>query len=631
MLTKQLADELARLRIEIERGRVAILCGAGISVAPPSSLPLAAGLVQQIISRLLQPYAHSLRSLAIRPEVFFSYLYRQDPRATLDAIRAAVSGDAFNAVHDVCGQIIARGGAVITTNFDLMIEAAMVERGTSFECTTLGCRARRSVLFKIHGSIDDDSSLAFTIDQVGAGLGTERARCLNQVVRDRVVIVLGYSGADQLDIVPALQTSRYERIIWIVHDPSGPWRRTKPPLPDLARLERATFWRGPTGEVAAALAIDALNAGHCAVARPTPTVRQLPDDTKRHVVADILMHEDRYRDVIHFVDALSSAEVDLKLEIRRFEASSSISTRPADWVAQRDRFLDHLFDATPDVQVEFLPTMAKYNHRLDRLLQLRDLELLAMAGGDATEEHVEAAVETLYELIYNHLLADAEKLRAAIAQALDKRPNLLLRGRLLIEQAYLASQRFAQEAADSSLLSEGRKACEEAMFLLGPDICNDPFFLHQARSNLGWLHCLQGDVGRAERELTAARRYFRDVSFNNNLTQWFLLAGLRRAEGKFAQARRLLGRFHRINRDSGRSYWLGFAWREEAICGAALGIGPARIHAQIQASIRHFEAEENQAEADLTRGIAERLLASHGPVPQALFREPAGLAWLAPS
>ena len=627
MLTRSLAAELRLLRRDIDAGRLAILCGAGISAPPPASLPLAADLVQQTIGRLLRPYESWLRSLAIRPEMLFSYLYRKDAVATFNAIRQALSAGGFNRVHDFCAQVIGRGGAVITTNFDTLIEAALDARSIAFHRSTQACRNTNSVLFKIHGSIDDAASLAFTIDQVGAGLGSERSRSLHALLCGRVVLVLGYSGNDQLDILPVLRAAGYDRIVWVVHDSDHGWRRAAPPLAELRLLPRATFWQGPTAEAAEALAPSPLCAGGRSSGGSPAAAPAIPDHAKRHAVVEILMHENRYREVIDFVDRHSAAD-DLRMNIARFEASSSISNRPRDWTVQRDRFLDKLFEASAEQQVEFLPTMAKFNHRLDRLRLLREIELRALRGTDASEQHVEAAVETLYELVYNHFLDDADELREAIADARRRRPNLRLRARLLIEQAYLAAQKFALQGPRPELLAEGIGSCEEAAALLGPEICNDAFFLHQARSNLGWLYRLRGEFGPAERELKAARRYFRGVSFNNALTQWLLLAGLRRAQGNFDRARRLLRSFFRINRESGRTYWLGFAWREDAICAAALGIAPARVRSLLAAAARHFEDEENQAEAALTRLIEKRLMDAAHPVPRGLLTEPVGAAWM---
>lgn len=162
--------------------------------------------------------------------MLFSYLYRKDPDATFEAIAAALSPGAFNRLHHFCAQVIKRRGAVITTNFDMMIEQALDAGAIPYDRGTLGCSSKDAILFKIHGSIDNPASLALTIDQVGAGLGPERTRSLHKVIRGRVVLVLGYSGNDQLDILPALRAGPYDRIVWLVHDSTSRRCCTEAPL-----------------------------------------------------------------------------------------------------------------------------------------------------------------------------------------------------------------------------------------------------------------------------------------------------------------------------------------------------------------------------------------------------------------
>jgi hypothetical protein len=127
-------------------------------------MPLAVELVQQTIRRLLHPYQDWLRSLAIRPEMLFSYLHRKNPDVTYDAIKAALSVGAFNRLHHFCAQVIGSRGAVITTNFDMMIEEAL-NAAVPYESSTLECRSTAAVLFKIHGTIEDPASLGLTIDR----------------------------------------------------------------------------------------------------------------------------------------------------------------------------------------------------------------------------------------------------------------------------------------------------------------------------------------------------------------------------------------------------------------------------------------------------------------------------------
>lgn len=616
--------ELQRVRDAIGAARIAVLGGAGISAPPPASRPLAAALVERTIGRVLEPYQERLRAVSLRPEMLFSYLLDKSEPATIAAIDEAISGGRHKRLHDFCAQIIGVGGAVVTTNFDTLIEAALEARGTSFHRCVYRCRERDSVLFKIHGSIDDPQSLIVTMDHVGAGLRRDRTETLEALLRDRLALVIGYSGNDQLDIVPALRGCAYDRLVWIDHEGSDRCRRAEPRVPELRALPRTAFWRGPTALIVEALSPSPLQVGHRAARASSQRLgAALSDLEKKQVVVEILMHQDRYEEVRDFIDTVGHTN-DRRLRIARFEAEGSISTRSPDWVDERDAFLDELFESSSDTQIEFLPTMAKFNHRLDRLRQLREIELRALGDADFSPRHVEASIETLYELIYNHFLDEAQELEARISAALERRPLLLLQGRLEIERAYLATQLFLHRRPVPDLIDAGVAAAERALYLLSPRICNDAFFCNQARSNLGRLRGLGGQVEAGARTLQSARRYFRGVSVNNYLTQIFYQAELRRREGEFESARRLLRSFFRINRDSGRTYWLGFAWREAAICAKALGATLGHQRRLLELARRHFEDEENHAEARLTAAIESRLL---DVASKEFLRKPLGIAW----
>jgi len=627
MGSTKFANDIRHLSSALAAGRLAVLCGAGISAPPPASLPLARDLVRQSIARLLHPYGPQLPPLTLRPEMLFSYMYNKNSTATLDTIEQLLSASSYNIIHDFCAQVLGCGGAVVSTNFDLAIECAAAARGIHYQRSTSNCRSPDASLFKIHGSLDDRSSIGLTIDQVGAGLGSTRSKSLERLLRGRTVLVLGYSGNDQLDIMPALRATPYTRIVWIDHASIGRWHEITRSGSVLNLLPRSNFWRGPTTEVVRALAPQCLVTGACGLLPASAALHtpSLSSADARDAVIELLMHENRYEEIVRFIDSLRPSS-DLRLRIRRFEAESSISRRPADWATQRDQFLDYLFGAPVDVQIEFLPTMAKYNHRRDRLHSLHKLERRALRSDAASAQHVEAAIETLYELIYNHLLADAKSLASSIERALGRNPNLVLQGRLAIERGYLAAQTYTLVAPDPALLRSGITACEEAKFLFSPEICNDAFFFNQARSNLGWIRCLAGEFGVAERELSSARRYFKNLSYNNYLTQWILLAKMRRLQGKFVQARRLLASFTRINRQSGRQYWLSFACREDAINAAALNASRTLICKKLQAANRFFLEEENDAEVELTRRVEKRLL-STAKLPESLLLRPAGAAW----
>lgn len=273
------AIDEAYWRDVICRGRATFLVGAGISAPPPACLPLAAGLVESLIRPVLQPLALSpalasaiSRALvALRPEVITDVLLEHlgidAARPLLEVLRGRP-----NAWHGLLAAALGTGCCVITTNFDTLIEAAsniLGVKGETFVGTAMEERYRpRSILFKIHGSIEEGSptralsSVALAVRQVGRGLTTGQTTLLRALVEDRPLIVLGYSGRDDFDILPALLSLRRSAPgIWIVHQPkaalrilTGPARRR---IDAQSAVACAAMWPGLldvlAGETTAAL------------------------------------------------------------------------------------------------------------------------------------------------------------------------------------------------------------------------------------------------------------------------------------------------------------------------------------------------------------------------------------------
>ncbi|HEV7768161.1 MAG TPA: SIR2 family protein [Thermoanaerobaculia bacterium] len=211
-------------RAVIRRGGATFFVGAGISAPPPSSLPLAAGLVASLIAPVLEPLAlpaelaHNVERVlvSLRPEVITDVLLEH---LGVDAARPllhALHGQP-NAWHGFLAAALGAGCSVITTNFDMLIEKA---------CDALGGVAAKSVLFKIHGSIGDGlSSVALAVRQVGQGLSLPQTKLLRTLVESRPLIVLGYSGRDDFDILPALlNVQRTAPGLWVVHERATPIR-----------------------------------------------------------------------------------------------------------------------------------------------------------------------------------------------------------------------------------------------------------------------------------------------------------------------------------------------------------------------------------------------------------------------
>jgi tetratricopeptide (TPR) repeat protein len=248
----------------IRRGEATFFVGAGVSAPPPSRLPLAAGLVASLIAPVLQPLrlpAGLARSVIkalvrLRPEVITDILLEH---LGIDAARPLlrVLRGTPNAWHGFLSAALAGGCSVITTNLDTLIEeAAAIEPrfGTIVGSDVEETVNANSILFKIHGSIGGDaaeaiSSVALAVRQVGRGLSLRQTGLLRTLVEHRPLVVLGYSGRDDFDILPALlNVERTAPGVWVVHERDRPIR----PVAGSARrrsdvrpaLECARAWPG---------------------------------------------------------------------------------------------------------------------------------------------------------------------------------------------------------------------------------------------------------------------------------------------------------------------------------------------------------------------------------------------------
>lgn len=246
----------------IRRGEATFFVGAGVSAPPPSSLPLAAGLVASLIAPVLEPLALSANLarkvesalVALRPEVITDVLLEH---LGIDAARPLprVLRGHPNAWHGLLAAALGAGCCVITTNFDTLIEQACDALGARYR-TVVGTAveggvAAQSTLFKIHGSIGGDAlqSVALAVRQVGHGLSIPQTRLLQALVENRPLLVLGYSGRDDFDILPALlNVQRTAPGLWVVHERgtavrpvAGPARRRSDARP---AIQCARAWPG---------------------------------------------------------------------------------------------------------------------------------------------------------------------------------------------------------------------------------------------------------------------------------------------------------------------------------------------------------------------------------------------------
>jgi len=199
--------------------------GAGASAIPPSRLPTWKGfndlLLECLCERLdeytrnRQPTAQMLEAFRARRDQtrflspdFQAQLMEEEVGVDYFAVWQSLDTDAYGPVHAGLAELAANGRltAIITTNFDRLIETALRGRGVKVE--VYGNAARFAELsaakgapdtlpiIKIHGSIEDASSLVDTLRQRMAGRPPALNEVLQVLLRRSPWMYLGFSGAD---------------------------------------------------------------------------------------------------------------------------------------------------------------------------------------------------------------------------------------------------------------------------------------------------------------------------------------------------------------------------------------------------------------------------------------------------
>ncbi|MBD3212279.1 MAG: tetratricopeptide repeat protein [Candidatus Lokiarchaeota archaeon] len=229
------------------------LVGAGISMEYPSSVPSAKHLVESLARRCVpnEELHLILQKETLRYEVFVEVIQKYiDPSLRfLDFLETRKKP---NLIHYFLAHIILDKNYVITTNFDYLIEYALINLLPVEERQRVNPIITKSqfldfnegeqmgnttnyLLFKLHGSKKNvitgkntSESLITTISSLGKDrkegetftIEPYKKSIVAKIIKDRVLIVLGYSGSDDFDITPFLKEfNQYKKIIWINHIP----------------------------------------------------------------------------------------------------------------------------------------------------------------------------------------------------------------------------------------------------------------------------------------------------------------------------------------------------------------------------------------------------------------------------
>lgn len=197
-----------------------ILCGAGISYN--SGLPIVYQFTDAIFDEfgLTEEERISFHSSVYPFEAFMELL---EDESDIEPLLTIFQNGAFNTNHLLLAKLVKAGKLrnIVTTNFDLLIEQALIDVGyqpnkdfkvyqSESDFSNISWDGNSVNLIKIHGSAGDLDNMAINMRLVA---GQESYENKNNIIRqlfnrqlNPLVLILGYSCSDIFDITPVIET-----------------------------------------------------------------------------------------------------------------------------------------------------------------------------------------------------------------------------------------------------------------------------------------------------------------------------------------------------------------------------------------------------------------------------------------
>ena len=231
----------------MKKEALTFLVGAGCSVDSPSRQPAGRAMMDAMIQFACdeEEIERIIKLDELRFEALVEIL-RDNIDEDLKIIEYYAQSDKPNLQHFFLAHMINQGNFVMTTNFDFLIELSLLQMGVPREEIKVIITKKNfekyhtpndlfkngiKTVYKIHGSTkniiknkDTKDTLVATIQAFGSnkeGMNVFQVepfkRALFQnVSKHRSIIVMGYSGSDDFDVVPTLKVlENLKNVIWL--------------------------------------------------------------------------------------------------------------------------------------------------------------------------------------------------------------------------------------------------------------------------------------------------------------------------------------------------------------------------------------------------------------------------------
>ena len=230
---------------------IVVIAGSYISIFAPTNLPSGTMVCEELWNMIFGPKFPEWLKRDFRRVPFEAVMQCYPHRTHLGSIVSRMFWrDLGNPIHTHLSESLEKGSiaAVITTNYDLGFESCLARfPGTTIvddEETLEKHRAKTSgptpkMCFKIHGTVSKEETLVYDLEKEGR-LKEWKKSLLAELVKDKVIIAIGYSGRD-FDICPELSESTHQaHVVWL----QPRWRDVSPNAKRVLKRSSATLVEG---------------------------------------------------------------------------------------------------------------------------------------------------------------------------------------------------------------------------------------------------------------------------------------------------------------------------------------------------------------------------------------------------